>query len=59
MARVQFTIRNRTGETETEVLDRQEGENCDNIKLTTQQMGVEVGDEITGPRCDEVHEGQI
>lgn len=47
------------GTSETEVLEREEGENCEKIKVITSAVGRELSDERTGPDCDQVHEKVI
>jgi hypothetical protein len=56
--KVELTIKKKTGEIVTNILDR-EGENCSNIYRLTQTLGETTDDVQTGPECDEVHEGEV
>lgn len=51
-------IVDKNGKIVTEMLDRQ-GENCSNIYKITQNLGTQEDDVVTGPECDEVHEGEV
>ncbi len=54
---MEFIVRiHQDGTSTHEVLNREEGENCQMIKQFG--SGVLVSDEQTGPDCDEVHETQ-
>lgn len=50
------TIIKKSGKIITEVLDRQEGEDCKEVYKLTERLGRTTGEEITGPDCDTVHE---
>lgn len=56
--KVEFTINKKTGDVTTNILDR-ESENCSNIYRLTQKLGEQTEDVLTGPECDEVHEGEV
>jgi len=49
------TIIKKDGKVVTEVIDR-EGQDCKDVHRLTENVGKTVGEEITGPDCDEVHE---
>lgn len=44
------------GEKITEVIERDEQEECSMVKQFTNAIGRETSDEITGPECDRVEE---
>jgi len=50
---VEVTIK-RNGERKHEVVEREEGENCEKVHMLN--VGKLVTDERTGPDCDTVHE---
>ena len=49
------TIIQKDGKIVTEVLNR-EGGDCKEVRRITERLGTEMGEEITGPDCDTVHE---
>lgn len=52
-------IINQDGTVETNVLERQDGVQCNKIRQFTAGIGRELSDEQTGPECDDVHEVQL
>ncbi len=47
------------GKVITEVLERQEGEQCSKVRSLTGTLGKELSDEQTGPEGDTVHERTV
>ena len=47
------------GTVETNVIERQQGVQCSKITQLTDGIGQELGNEQTGPECDDVHEVQF
>ncbi len=50
---------NKDGTSQTEVLERQEGEQCVQVRQIAGALGDVLTDEVIGPECDTVYEREV